>query len=182
MSEEISTPQEVRQGSKTNLVIVGVLVLLLIGGIGVLAFNQKNTAMNADTMSAPTPRATVPAGSPTDEDAGLIDAGMAVDGSTGAAEKMQVAARTIEVEAGAFYYKPASITVKKGEKVTVVMKSKDMMHDFVVDELGIQAPVAKAGETVTFDFTADTVGTFEYYCSVGQHRKSGQVGTLIVTE
>jgi len=30
------------------------------------------------------------------------------------------------------------------------------------------------------EFTADTPGEFEYYCSVGQHRANGQVGKLIV--
>ena len=30
------------------------------------------------------------------------------------------------------------------------------------------------------EFTVDKTGTFEYYCSVGQHRANGMVGNLIV--
>lgn len=96
--------------------------------------------------------------------------------------QMMESVKTIEVEAGSFYYKPNTITVKKGEKVKIVMKSVSMMHDFNIDELGVKIPIAKDGETGTVEFTADKVGAFEYYCSVGKHRQLGQVGTLTVTE
>ncbi len=88
--------------------------------------------------------------------------------------------RTINVEAGSFYYTPNEIRVKKGEKIKLVLNSVDMMHDFVIDELGVKIPVTKGGSSATVEFTADTAGTFEYYCSVGQHRASGQIGTIIV--
>lgn len=88
--------------------------------------------------------------------------------------------KIFDVEAGAFYYKPNEIRVKKGEKVKIVMKSVDMMHDFNIDELEVKLPIVKSGNTGTVEFTADQTGTFEYYCSVGQHRQNGQVGTLIV--
>jgi nitrosocyanin len=87
---------------------------------------------------------------------------------------------TINLEAGAFYYSQKEIKVKQGEKVKIVMSAKDMMHDFVIDDLSVKSEIAKAGETVTVEFTADKVGTFEYYCSVGQHKQNGQVGNLIV--
>jgi plastocyanin len=90
--------------------------------------------------------------------------------------------RVIEVEAGSFYYSPDEIRVKKGETVRIVLNSVDMMHDFVIDELDIQTPIVRSGETNTVEFIADTAGTFEYYCSVGAHRAQGQVGTLIVEE
>ena len=90
--------------------------------------------------------------------------------------------RVIEMEAGAFYYKPDQIRVKKGETVRIVMNSVDMVHDLVIDELNIQIPITKSGEMNVVEFTADTVGEFEFYCSVGSHRAQGQVGTLIVEE
>jgi nitrite reductase (NO-forming) len=57
-----------------------------------------------------------------------------------------------------------------------------MSHDFVIDELGVQSDKVNNGETATVQFVADKVGTFEYYCSVGNHRAMGMVGKLIVTE
>ncbi len=88
----------------------------------------------------------------------------------------------IEMEAGSFYYTPNVITAKKGEKIRIVMKSVSMMHDFVIDELGVKMPVVKDGDTGTVEFVADKVGSYEYYCSVGQHRANGQSGTITITE
>lgn len=90
--------------------------------------------------------------------------------------------KTIDIEAGSFYYKPNEISLKKGEKVKIILHSVSMMHDFNIDELNVKLPITKNGETGSVEFTADKVGTFEYYCSVGQHRKMGQVGKLVVTE
>ena len=60
------------------------------------------------------------------------------------------------------------------------MKAADQMHNFNIDELGVKLPIVKSGNTGTVEFTADKLGTFEYYCSVVQHRANGQVGKLIV--
>ncbi len=90
------------------------------------------------------------------------------------------AVKTIEVEAGSYYYKPNIITVKKGGKVKIIMRSVSLVHDFVIDELNVKMPLVKNGDTGTVEFTADKLGTFEYYCSVGQHRQLGMVGKLIV--
>jgi heme/copper-type cytochrome/quinol oxidase subunit 2 len=92
------------------------------------------------------------------------------------------AAMVIDVEAGSFYYTPDTITVQKGQPVKIVMTSVDMMHDFIIDELDVQIPVIQNGDTGEVEFTPNTVGEFEYYCSVGAHRANGQVGTLVVTE
>jgi len=88
--------------------------------------------------------------------------------------------RTVTIEAGSFYYKPDVIRVKKDEKVKLVLNSVDMMHDFNIDELGVTVPITKAETSSTVEFTPDQVGTFEYYCSVGEHRANGQVGTIVV--
>jgi len=36
------------------------------------------------------------------------------------------------------------------------------------------------GTPTSVTFVADKTGTFEYYCSVGNHRAQGMVGKLIV--
>lgn len=87
---------------------------------------------------------------------------------------------TINVEAGNFYFNPKEIKVKKGAKVTIVLSAKGMTHDFVLDEFNFEVPATSPGQTNTASFTADKTGSFEYYCSIGNHRRMGQVGTLIV--
>lgn len=88
--------------------------------------------------------------------------------------------KTINIEAGSFYFKPNKITVKKGDAVKIVFKAVDMMHNFYLDEFNVKGPTVKAGNTNTVQFTADKAGSFEFYCNVGTHRANGQVGTLIV--
>ena len=88
--------------------------------------------------------------------------------------------RDISLEAGSFFFAPSEIRVKTGEKIRITLTAKDLMHDFNIDALGIKIPVTKSGESGVVEFTADTPGEFEYYCSVGQHRANGQVGKLIV--
>ena len=87
-----------------------------------------------------------------------------------------------EAGAGSDFMGIKTRAVKKGDKVKVIMNSVDMMHDFVIDELNIKSAIAKSGSSAEVEFTADKVGSFEFYCSVGSHRKMGMVGTLVVTE
>ena len=90
--------------------------------------------------------------------------------------------KIIKMEGVNFRFTPSEIKVKLGDKVRVVLTAVDMPHDFNLDELGVNGEVAQPGETVEVEFTADQVGRFEYYCSVGQHRANGMVGKLTVTE
>ncbi|PIY69347.1 hypothetical protein COY90_01080 [Candidatus Roizmanbacteria bacterium CG_4_10_14_0_8_um_filter_39_9] len=99
--------------------------------------------------------------------------------SSGATTK-DAEVKVVNLEAGSFYYKPNVIEITKGQKIKIVMNSVSMIHDFNIDELGVKIPIVKDGDTGTIEFTADKVGSFEYYCSVGQHRANGQVGTLTV--
>jgi nitrosocyanin len=154
--------QNTAPANKSNMgMIVGVVVVVALLALGymLLKGNKTSTAPAATTTTQPT---TAPSTAPT----------------TTAMEDV----KTVEMEAGSFYYKPNTITVKKGEKVKIVMHAVSMLHNFNIDELNVSMPIVKNGDTGTVEFTADKVGSFEYYCSVGQHRQNGQVGTLTVTE
>lgn len=90
------------------------------------------------------------------------------------------ASLTFNIAAGSYYFVPNVIRVKKGDKVKIVLENKGGMHNFVLDEFNVMIDPIKMGETSTAEFVADKVGTFEYYCGVGSHRKMGQKGNLIV--
>ncbi|MEN9328543.1 MAG: hypothetical protein RI947_1351 [Candidatus Parcubacteria bacterium] len=79
-----------------------------------------------------------------------------------------------------FSFDTKEIKVKKGDTVKVTFKNADGMHDFIIDEFNVKTKQIKGGEEETVEFVADQTGTFEYYCSVGQHRQNGMVGKLIV--
>ncbi len=72
------------------------------------------------------------------------------------------------------------LRVKQGDKVIVEFESTQGFHDWAVDEFGKTGRVRTDDGVTTVEFIADKKGTFEYYCSVGNHRALGMKGNLIV--
>jgi len=95
---------------------------------------------------------------------------------------VNVSAQTREfaISASPYKFSVTEIRVKKGDTVKIVFKNEQGAHDWVVDEFNARTKVLQAGQTETIEFTADKTGTFEYYCSVMNHRQMGMVGKLIV--
>lgn len=143
-------------------VVMSLVVLAVIGGLVYMSMNKSP----ADKMPANQTEQTT-----TEQPTAS---------STESGAMMEV--KEIVIEGSNFKFDPNTITVKKGEKTKVVFKNVGGMHDFKVDELGIATEVIKDGEEETVEFTADKAGTFEFYCSVGQHRQMGMKGTLVVEE
>ncbi|MEM2051936.1 MAG: cupredoxin domain-containing protein [Candidatus Caldarchaeum sp.] len=69
------------------------------------------------------------------------------------------------VTARQWVFEPAEFVVKKGEKVTFIVSSADVVHGFMVTGYNIVA-VINPGEFVKITFTADRAGVFEIRCSV----------------
>jgi cytochrome c oxidase subunit 2 len=82
-----------------------------------------------------------------------------------AAPKAQTAPHRIEVTAKRFSYEPAEVTVKKGEPVTLIIKSMDVAHGLKIRELNVNATV-KNGGSAELNFTPDQTGDFVGHCSV----------------
>ena len=74
------------------------------------------------------------------------------------------------------------IVVNEGDEVLIELVSEGGTHDFVIDEFDVATEMISEGETDAVQFTADQVGEFEYYCSVGTHRADGMYGNFIVEE
>ncbi len=89
-------------------------------------------------------------------------------------------AQTLTVEAANFSFSPNTIKVKKGTKIKITFKSNQGTHDFVLNDFKVRTKLLQANQSQTVEFTANKVGSFEYYCSVGDHRQMGMKGTLVV--
>ena len=81
-----------------------------------------------------------------------------------------------------FKFSLTEIRVKRGDTVRINLTADQGFHDWAVDEFNARTQQVGSGATSTVEFVADKVGSFEYYCSVGEHRQLGMVGTLIVEE
>ncbi len=89
--------------------------------------------------------------------------------------------KTFTLDSSEFKYDISEIRVKAGDTVKIMLtNSGKMPHDWKVDEFNAATKVIKNGEEDSIEFIADKVGTYEFYCSVGQHRANGMVGKLIV--
>ena len=79
-----------------------------------------------------------------------------------------------------FSFTPSSITVNQGDRVKIIFKNKDGFHDLKIDNFNVATQRINGGQEDAVEFTADRVGVFEYYCSVGTHKTMGMKGNLIV--
>ena len=84
------------------------------------------------------------------------------------------------VEAVPFSFSLSTMEVNKGDTVRITVKNVKGTHDFKLDEFNVSTRILNVGEEQVITFVADKVGTFEYYCSVSNHRAMGMVGTLNV--
>ena len=91
-------------------------------------------------------------------------------------------AKEIKMEAKQYEFLPSVITVKKGEKVRLVITSMDVAHGVGSAELNFNVRVP-AGETRNVEFTPNKVGEFMFRCSTfcGSGHSS-MTGKIVVTE
>ena len=80
-------------------------------------------------------------------------------------------------------FQPNYIEVRKGQRVTIQLRSVDGTHSLAIPKLGLKTAPVAAGKSAELTFVADQVGEFEIKCDSvcgKMHKKMG--GTLIVTE
>ena len=83
-----------------------------------------------------------------------------------------------------YFYLPNKITAEPGEKLVLRLNVEGGMHDFKIDELNVQSKTIEKGDQDTVEFIipkdADTGKTYEFYCSIGNHKQLGMKGTITV--
>jgi plastocyanin len=160
--------------SKHHIGIVA-LVLLALGGWYIMS-NTSNTVNAPTTVENPTSNTETEAVAPTNnKPVSEVPTTSTVDTSDNAV--------TVSVKGTDHTFDVKNIAVKKGQTVTIDFVNDEGFHDWVIDEFeGARTPKIQAGQSASVTFVADKAGTFEYYCSVGNHRARGMVGSLVVTE
>lgn len=74
--------------------------------------------------------------------------------------------RVIRIEAGDYAYTPSVFHANPGDRITIELVSKDVVHGLTIDgypDLNMQAD---PGKTARVTFIADRAGTFKIRCSV----------------
>ena len=73
--------------------------------------------------------------------------------------------RVIEVESFQFGYEPSVIEVTSGERVRIVLTTRDVPHGLYIPELDIDVSAA-SGKPGTVEFTAPAQGEYVFTCSL----------------
>jgi plastocyanin len=153
--------------------IIGIIVglVIIIGGIVVMNSMSSTPAVVSNESGTITEdMASQPEVIPTDVAVGTSTADTSASSSV----------KAFTVNSNNFKFAPTTIKVKKGDTVRITLNNTGGIHDLVIDEFDVRTKQLPNAGTDTVEFVADKVGTFEYYCSVGNHRQMGMVGTLTV--
>lgn len=91
-----------------------------------------------------------------------------------------MAPRVIRLTTTEWEFSPSTITVKKGEKVTIELAGVSGIHGFAIADLGITTKV-EPGQTVSVTIPTDAAGTYTFFCNVpcGEGHKEMK-GTLVI--
>jgi heme/copper-type cytochrome/quinol oxidase subunit 2 len=73
--------------------------------------------------------------------------------------------RVFRVDASQFSFNPGVLAVNPGDRVTLEVRSTDVVHGLYLDGYGLSV-VADPGQTATLTFVADRPGSFRFRCSV----------------
>lgn len=95
-------------------------------------------------------------------------------------ETAPVTTKEFTIDSFSYGYSMEEIRVNEGDTVTINLTNSNGLHDWVVDEFNAATETIRAGEETSVTFVADKAGTYEFYCSIGNHRAQGMVGKLIV--
>lgn len=157
-------------------------VIIVIVGVVVLFFVMQNKAdaptAPADAGAGDATEAAVTDESTMEDEDETVSATVGVDSEVAVREGDTV---TIDMVGTNYAYDMSEVTVSEGDTVTINFTSAEGFHDIVIDEFNVASEKVTAGDSTSVTFVADTAGTYEYYCSVGNHRAQGMVGTLVVT-
>lgn len=146
-----------------TVVMAGVIALVVIA---FSIYFMGNRTSNNQTQS-PVVVTEVPTAAPTET---IEPSGSAMKGEV----------KEFTVVSKGLNFTPTEIKVKKGDKVKITYKNTLGTHSWTLDEFNAATKTISAGESETITFTADKAGTFEFYCSVNNHRAMGMKGTLVV--
>lgn len=155
-------------------VLIAIILLLLIGGGAYFIMNRNSTG-NSESLLEDSQDTTTTQ----QEDTTMQKEEVAETNDEQTAEN-EGAVKEFTVISKPFLFNQKELRVKKGDTVKITLDNQEGTHDFTLDEFNVKTKTLNAGQEETVEFVADKAGTFEFYCSIGNHRAMGMVGNLIV--
>src|SRR3989338_3553658 len=124
--------------NNTNTVIWGVIIVIIFG-IGAWLFFARAPSTNNNSTPGNT-NIIIPGGTSSD---------------TGSSNSGSSSIREIDVSGTSFSFSPSTISVRRGETVTIRFKNENGFHDFSIEGYNVRTPQIQAGQTAVVTFTAN---------------------------
>ncbi|OGG59718.1 hypothetical protein A2765_03965 [Candidatus Kaiserbacteria bacterium RIFCSPHIGHO2_01_FULL_56_24] len=166
-----------------GLIALIVAIIVIGGGYYWYTTQQAPEGSSVEEMTETAPETGSEAGTqpdttsttpPSSDTSGTgVNVGASASVSTGTTKEFTVTGKN-------FSFAPSTMTVKKGDTVKITFVNSAGTHDLRVDGYNVGTKTIQGGTQETITFVADKVGSFEYYCSIGNHRAMGMKGTLTV--
>jgi plastocyanin len=154
----------------TKWIIIAVVAIFLLGG-GAYFLKSSSTAV------APSP--TDSAISQVFQDSSTAPIA-STDPSQASVAGQQANVKEFTIDGSNYKFAPNTISVNQGDTVKINFKNTGGFHNFVIDEFNAKTKTIPINQEDSIEFVADKAGSFQFYCSVGNHRAMGMVGTLTV--
>lgn len=85
----------------------------------------------------------------------------------------------VTLNATEFAFDPSQVEVDAGQPIKITLINGGVVeHDFAVEGMTMNFPVAQPGQTVDHTVTF-TPGSYVFYCTIAGHREAGMEGTLV---
>lgn len=170
-----------------NAAIIAVAVIIVIAAVAAFVYSRQSTPTpTTNTVSSETAHDETGEHEETgdhEEPTTIPDSmtnGSTTTSGTNPVPSDDASVKTFTVTGRSFSFSPNEIRVKKGDRVKINFVNESGFHDWVIDEFNARTNKISGGQSETIEFVADKTGTFEFYCSVGNHRQAGMKGNLIV--
>ncbi|MFN8524806.1 MAG: cupredoxin domain-containing protein [Chloroflexota bacterium] len=88
----------------------------------------------------------------------------------------------IEMKFGNYAFEPATVTVPAGAVNFNINNPDSRRHDIVIVVNGeeLASEIIESGAAGAWSVTLSAPGTYEFFCSIGNHRERGMVGSITV--
>ena len=95
----------------------------------------------------------------------VLALGAVAPGRLDEAARAQESTQEFTISAHKYAFAPPRLEVRQNDLVKITLTSDDIPHSFTIDSYRIVKRV-NAGQTVVFEFRADEVGRFPFYCNL----------------
>jgi len=147
--------------------IIGIVVVLVVLVGGFMLFKNMQTP-DQGTPAAPTDQSTQATSAPA-----MTDTTASGAATTGTVKEVTISGSNLN----------SPLQQSPSTKATPLKSLSQIPEECTMSCLmtfSAGSKTIQSGATDTFQFVADKAGTFQYYCSVGNHKAMGMVGTLTV--